>query len=164
MNRIRQHLSGHARPYAIGLGMGVFLLGVLGTLMLVAQVQLQAITTSQAALVERLEAVAQEADDLLDRLNAKYSSDCTAANLVDLRNLLFETRFLRDIGLLNPQGASSAPQVSGSGRTPTCHLRRNCTRCSYPTAARASSSSTCPPASVVKSGLPPSSGKGGSIW
>lgn len=105
MNRIRKHLSGHARPYATGIGMGVFLLGMLGTLALVARVQLQAIATSQAALVERLDAVAEEAGSLLDRLNEKYAPDCTTTHLVELRNLLFETRFLRDIGLLSEHGA-----------------------------------------------------------
>lgn len=105
MNRIRKHLSGHARPYATGIGMGVFLLGVLGTLLLVAQVQLQAVAASQAALVERLDAITQETDNLFDRLREKHSPTCTADHLVELRNLLFETRFLRDIGLLDERGA-----------------------------------------------------------
>ncbi len=105
MNRIQKHLSDHAKPYATGAGMAMFLLGVLGALALVAQVELRAVSAAQASLVERLEAIAQETTGLLDRLHEKYPSDCTPANLVQLRNLLFETRFLRDIGLLDERGA-----------------------------------------------------------
>ena len=59
MNRIQKHLSDHAKPYATGAGMAMFLLGVLGALALVAQVELRAVSAAQASLVERLEAIAQ---------------------------------------------------------------------------------------------------------
>jgi len=114
MNRIQKHLSGHAKPYATGAGMAVFLLGVLGALALLAQVELRAVSAAQAGLVERLEAVAQETTRTLERLHETHSTDCSPANLIQLRNLLFETRFLRDIGLLDERGAVFC--TTGSGR------------------------------------------------
>ena len=101
MSRIHKHLSSQAWTYATGIGMAVFLLGVLGTLALVAQVQLQAVAATQARLVERLESIAEETSSFMVRLNTHY----TPENLVRLRSLQFETRFLRDIGLVDETGA-----------------------------------------------------------
>lgn len=164
MNRIQKHLSDHAKPYATGAGMAMFLLGVLGALALVAQVELRAVSAAQASLVERLEAIAQETTGLLDRLHEKYPSDCTPANLVQLRNLLFETRFLRDIGLLDERGAVYC--TTGFGRWERPYLPPPEKLHSHPRPGGTTRYLIfdIPPASAANGSGRPSSGRVASTW
>ena len=114
MSQPTTHLTRHARLYAATVGVVVFVLGANGTLALLSEIQLQQVASAQARLVERIDQVTGEAFSLLDRLNASYAADCTPRALVRLRNLTFDTRFVRDIGLLDEQGAVFCS--TGTGR------------------------------------------------
>ncbi|HSV53274.1 MAG TPA: EAL domain-containing protein [Burkholderiaceae bacterium] len=118
MSLLSKHIGNHARTYAGLAGVAVFLAGVLGTVLLVASMQMGDMTEVQARTVDQLEAVARDTNEMLARLNREFQPECTPENLARLRGVLFGTRFQRDIGLFDGENRLACTTSLGNLRAP----------------------------------------------
>jgi sensor c-di-GMP phosphodiesterase-like protein len=118
MSVLSKHIGSHAIAYAGLAGMAVFLTGVLGTVVLVAGMQMGEMEEVQSRTVSQMEAVARDTNEMLARLNQDYTPDCTPQNLTKLRGVQFGTRFQRDIGLFDEENRLVCTTGLGMLRAP----------------------------------------------
>lgn len=113
-----KHFGDHATAYAALAGVIVFLLGVLGTVLIVVRMQMDELHAVQARTVAQLEAVARDTNAMLERLNREFMPDCAPENLARLRGVLFGTRFQRDIGIFDAENRLVCTTSLGPLRAP----------------------------------------------
>lgn len=118
MSLLGKHIGTHATVYAGLAGVAVFLAGVLGTVLLVASMQMGEMAAVQARTLDQMEAVARDTNEMLARLNRDFQPECTPENLARLRGVLFGTRFQRDIGLFDSENRLVCTTGLGNLRTP----------------------------------------------
>jgi sensor c-di-GMP phosphodiesterase-like protein len=113
-----KHFGDHATAYAALAGVLVFLLGALGTLLIVVRMQMGELQAVQSHTIAQLESVARDTNVMLERLNREYAPDCAPENLARLRGVLFGTRFQRDIGIFDGENRLLCTTSLGLLRTP----------------------------------------------
>jgi sensor c-di-GMP phosphodiesterase-like protein len=86
----------------LGVGMGLVAL-LIGTLGLVKFHEIE-LARVHDITISRMRDIAQDSNDVLNRLNRESTADCDAVNLKGMREMLFSSRFVRDIGLYNSRG------------------------------------------------------------
>jgi sensor c-di-GMP phosphodiesterase-like protein len=118
LSLLSKHIGNHANAYAGLAGLAVFLVGMLGTLLLVANMQAHEMTDVQNRTINQMAAVAGDTNEMLARLNRDFQPDCTPENLARLRGVLFGTRFQRDIGLFDEENHLVCTTSLGALRAP----------------------------------------------
>lgn len=94
----------HARVVSIVAGLLVMAAGIGLNSFLVMTAAVGEAASIQSNVSAQVSAVAQDARSLLVRLNESGSTACTKENLVKLRGLMHQYRYVRDIGILDEQG------------------------------------------------------------
>lgn len=94
----------HARVVSIVAGLLVMAAGIGLNSFLVMTAAVGEAASIQSNVSAQVSAVAQDARSLLVRLNESGSTACTKENLVKLRGLMHQYRYVRDIGIFNKKG------------------------------------------------------------
>lgn len=101
LSQIAVNLGKRAKALSLVFGVLFFCLGILLSVFGVMQAAVNHAQQQQLRLGAMLSPVAADTRRLLVRLNEHESTACTAANLVQLRGIMHEYRYVRDIGIFN---------------------------------------------------------------
>ena len=118
LHRALIYAGSHARPMAVLGGAAMFVATTLTTIAIACNFVLDREVAKQQSAVLAAQSVTTDGSALLQRLVTRNNTSCTPENLRQLRALLFEYRFVRDIGLYDANGRIYCTTGLGKLATP----------------------------------------------
>lgn len=104
LHRVLTYAGNHAKPLAVVGGAVMFIVATLATIAIAGNFVLERAVSKQRLDAIAAQSISTDGRDLLQSLVRRNNAACTQENLRQLKALLFENRFIRDIGLYDSKG------------------------------------------------------------